>query len=244
MRRRGCPAPDLQLASPLPPGARRQDPELRRRLDALRPAIDIPAGWRDEYRNRDVLPPAAWLRGVQILASHVVPDNYVTVLRRVAAGPFAVLNPGAPLPQVTDLQTQQWWAPRAVEHPPVVLGPFPIRWRLHLIRTTAVPSIENQAPPSGTVFPYPFNAPWQNPFAGDTSFLWPALECNVDELFPHVVVPGPAIVGIFATWQQPPPLPSPLGLSYGFGQSWGVLDGVDLRYDDPDVRRILLGGLG
>jgi hypothetical protein len=244
MRHRSCAAPDLKLSSPLPPGAQRQDPELRRRLDALRPAIDIPRGWRDETRNRGFLLPAAFQRGVQILAWHVVPDGYVSVLRRVAGGPFAVLNPGAPQPQISDLQTQQWWSPAAVEHAPFPPNPFPIRWRLHLIRSTSVPSLDNQAPPAGTVFPYPFNAPWQNPFAGDTSYLWPALDCNVDELFPHVVAVGPTIVGLFATWQQPPPPPSVFALPYQFAQSWGILDGVDLRYDDPDVRRILLGGLG
>lgn len=243
MRDASCTAPRIDVRSPLPLGARRQDPELRRRLDTLRPAIDIPRGWRDEFRRRAFLPPPAFIRGAQILASHVVPDGYVTVLRRVAAGPFAVLNPGAPQPSITDLQAQQWWAPNAAEHPPFPPNPFPIAWRLHLIQATQPPTLDVQAPASGTVIPLPFNAP-QNPFAGDVSYLWPILETNVDELFPHVVAVGPTTIGIFADWQQPPPFPSGFALPYAFAQSWGILDGVDLRYDDPDVRRILLGGLG
>jgi hypothetical protein len=245
MRHRSCAAPDLQLASPLPPGARRQDPELRRRLTALQPAIDIPKGWRDEYRHRAFLPPVAFIRGFQILAWHVVPDGYVTVLRKVAAGPFAVLNPGGMQPQISDLQAQQWWAPDAVEHvpPPVPFPNLPFGWRLHLVRSTAVPSIDTQPPVPGVIQPVPFNV-GPLTLAGDVDNLWPILECNVDTLFPHVAVVGPAILSLFCEWQQPPPVPSPLALGWCFAESWGILEGVDLRYDDPDVRRILLGGLG
>jgi hypothetical protein len=214
--------------------------------ERLKREIDIPDGWRETYVNREFLDVAAFPLGIQILCTHEIPDNYVCEITRIEAGVFAVLNPTALQPTISQIDQLHWWALFADSHPPVaLLPPLPlIDWRLFFVTSTGPFDDQNTPPPNGTHFQIPpglVPGPWV-PF-GDIERMWPDARTGLISYSPHKVIVGPRIVGILAGWQQPPPKPNPSALPYAFAQSWGILEGRNLRYDSPEARRLLLGGL-
>lgn len=214
-------------------------------VQILRKEIDIPDGWRRGSVNRAPIDdPAAFTRGVQVLATHAVPDNYVCEITRVEAGVFAILAPAAVPQQVTQNDTLHWWSINSDAHAPVVLPPpLPaIDWHLHFVQTTGPFAWENYPPVDGFLFANP-NALLELPFSGDVEHLWPVSRLGLLSFDAHKVVVGPRIVGLVATWEQPPAAPNPQALPYQLAQSWGLLEGRDLRFDSPEARRLLLGGL-
>lgn len=215
----------------------------------LRREIDIPDGWREAYVNRARINPGhqAFQRGVQILCTHVIPDNYVCEITRVEAGVFACLNPD-PMPPAVPLVSQidqlHWWAHYADVHPapPLVPPPAPIDWTLHFLQSAGIPDETNAPPAGGTYFPIPIAFPPVLPF-GDVDRLWPDSRIGSISWSAHKIVVGPRLVGIVSTWFQPPPPPSPLALPYQLCESWGILEGRNLRFDSEEARRLLIGGL-
>lgn len=213
----------------------------------LQVEIDIPQGWRRGSVNRDFInDPNAFVRGFQILATHTVPPNYVCELTRVEAGVFAVLNPNPPLgqPQVSQIEQLHWWSINSDAHAAVtLLPPLPkIDWHLQLVMSAQDPDEQNQPPPDGTLVPIPPNL--INPrIIGELAALWPIERFGLISYSPHVVIVGPRIVGLLADWQQPGPAPNPNALPYQLAQSWGIMEGRDLRYDSEEARRLLIGGL-
>lgn len=211
----------------------------------LRKEIDCPDGWREAYVERAAIAdPNAFVRGVTILATHVVPDNYVCEVTRVEAGVFGCLNPGAPIPTISQIDQLHWWATRSDAHAqaPLVPPPGPIDWHLAFVQSANVPDDGNAPPPNGTTFPVPINVLPPLPF-GDVERLWPDLRTGAISYAAHKIVVGPRLVGIVAYWNQPPGPPNPLALPYQLALSWGILEGRDLRYDSEEARRLLIGGL-
>jgi len=214
-----------------------------RPVQALRKEIDIPDGWRRGSVNRaPIADPATFARGLQILATHEVPDNYVCEVTRVEAGVFGILNVAFPPLQVAQIDQLHWWSLDSNAHPVVVLPPpLPvIEWNLHFVQSAGPWDETNAPPPDGTLFANA-NALLDLPF-GDLERLWPSSRLGLLSFDSHKVVVGPRLVGIIASWTQPP-AGAPDALPYQLAQSWGLLEGRDLRYDSPEARRLVLGGL-
>ena len=122
------------------------------------------------------------------------------------------------------------------------MGPAPlVDWKLELLITSGREGQDNAPPPEGTILALP---PGMSP--GDLlskqaqiDRMWPALRFGLIAYSAHVVVVGPRWVALVARWQQP----QRGTLNWGFAKSWGLIDGVDLRHDSEDARRILLGGI-
>lgn len=213
----------------------------------LRTRIDVPQGWRAGSINRATIfesqfGAAAFERGFQILACHVIAKNYVCEVTRVEAGVFAVLSPAVVPQTVSQVDQLHWWAIRSDAHPPVALPPpLPeIDWQLSLLQGT---EDDTELPPTGIPLPIQPGTLEFLPLGGVATPLWPSLRFGLISFAPHVVIVGPKVFCLVAAWRQPPPLPAPTALPYQLGQSWGILEGRDLRFDSEEARRLLIGGL-
>lgn len=232
------------------------------RLERPVASIHTPKGWRDGTLERSKLPPPQnqgwpdpYESGFVILATHRVPEQYITIVRRVEAGVFKFqqgkseqqLGPGAD--QIQQIDQLHWWSELSDQHNPWLgaqktggPGPAPTcDWKLELLATDGREGEDNAPPRNGEVIALP---PGSSPgeFLSKSALierLWPALRFGLIAYSAHVAVIGPRWIALVARWTQPPRNV----LDWGFARSWGVMEGVDLRHDDEDARRVLLGGI-
>lgn len=220
------------------------------RLPPLTPEIDIPRGWRDGYLDRARLPapgdsgyplnwPDPFPHGLQVLAAHDVTEGIVCVVRRVEAGVFCdVVDPKTGGHSLVQIDSLHWWSGESADHPPWQgQGPAPeLDWHLELLRQDLRHG-DDPIPTAGMILPLAWN--FLDSGHSQAVRIWPSLRFGLVTYSAHAVFVGPTRFALVARWTQPPRGVLP----WGFGKSWGLLEGVDLRHDDETARRVLLGGL-
>lgn len=212
------------------------------------PELDIPQGWRESYVDRDALPSYAWRAGAMFLGFRFVPENYVDVIRHVELGVFRWeegKDPDRPL--IAQDDSLHWWAPFSDAHLsyPSGVGIYPTTWKWTiLVERGRSQSIGSDDPPPGSILPLQTGVDPLGLFNAPARCLIPASNATNATFSIHLAIPGPHKYALLAWWDQPPEIDGNTlkHVPWALAKSWATWEGVTMRYETAEARRMLFAG--